>query len=538
MWKRNKWTAAPLILGAGLILSACGGSDSGGEAAKEVAVNPEGFPIVDEPVSMSIFGPSTAVAAWEDMQFFEEMEKLTNVQLEFTTPNLESLETQKNLMFASGDYEDILFASSLTLEEQVDYGNQGILIPLNDLIEEHAPNIQNMLDEYPEVEKVITATDGNIYALPNVNKGISWARGPLWYNNDWLEALNVEELPKTTDELYELLKRFKTEDPNGNGEADEIPLTAFKIEDIRQWFLGAFGHLDPGVEVIDGEVMFGAMQPGYKAYLEYMNKLYSEGLLDPESFSQTGDQKKAKGQANQIGLFADWFPHFTLGGDDSSTENPMMHPVTSNFIDEPMLPKSDGISPGQFAITSANPYPEVAIRWVDYLYSKEGSTLLNIGKEGVLWEWENEAEGIRTHNELPSQYTSHEEWRGSLTPDFGIPTPKLAYPEIDLSWADNEFTKFTHEETAEKFEPYAQVALPQMFLTGEEQSEVSRIRADLDAFVEQMEAKFITGQRPLSEWDDYVATIEDMRVGRLLEIYEGAYERFNSAGTDSEEESE
>ncbi|TDQ36080.1 extracellular solute-binding protein [Aureibacillus halotolerans] len=515
------------LVGAALLLSACSGQQAAEENTVDVTVNPEGFPIVDEQLTLSMFGPSAGAAEWEDMHFFQEMAERTNIQFDFTTPALESIETQKNLMFASGDYPGIIFGGSLTTEEQVDYGSQGILLPLNDLIEEHAPNIQKMFEEFPEIEKTVTATDGNIYALPNVNQGIVWARGPLWYNNAWLEALDVEELPSTTDEMYDLLMRFKTEDPNGNGEADEIPLTAYGIEDIRQWFLGAFGHLDPSVEVIDGEVMLGAIQPGYKGYLEYMHKLYTDGLLDPESFSQTAEQKTGKGKANRLGLFANWFPHFTLGGPDDSTDNPMMRAIKSDMVDEPVLPKSDGVSVGQFAITNANPSPEASIRWIDYLYSEEGATLLNIGEEGLFWEWADDSETVRVHKETPDQYTNAEEWRSTLTPDYGVPTPKRAFPDLDLSWKDNTFTKFIFNETEEKFTPYAQVPIPELFLTKEEQGEVSRIRADLDAFVEQMEAKFITGQRPLSEWDDYVATIEDMNAARLVEIYADAYARYN-----------
>ncbi|NGP43923.1 extracellular solute-binding protein [Bacillaceae bacterium SIJ1] len=455
---------------------------------------------------------------------------MTNIQFDFTTPTLESAETQKNLMFASGDYPHVLFGASLTMEEQVDYGSQEILVPLNDLIEEHAPNVQKMLEEYPEVEKVITATDGNIYALPQITKGgIIWARGPMWYNNDWLEALNVEELPTTTDELYDLLVRFKTEDPNGNGEQDEFPISAYTMDDIRMYMLGAFGHRDQGVEVKDGEVIYTGIEPGYKAYLEYVNKLYSEGLLDSESFSQTAEQKKAKGQANQIGLFSDWFAYFTLGGEPNSTDDPMMQPIKSDLVDEPVLPMNEGISVGQFAITSTNPNPEASMRWIDYLYSLEGATLVNMGPEGVFWEWKDEENGVRVHNEKPAEHKSLEEWRATLTPAYGAPMPGRSFPEIDLSWDDNEFAQFTHEETAEKYEPYAEVALPQMFLTKEEQSEVSRIRADLDAYVEQMEAKFITGQTSMSEWDNYVETAKNMNVDRLVEIYSTAYDRHNSA---------
>ncbi len=278
------------------LLAACSGSDDKASSTAEVEVNKEGFPIVDEKITMSMFGPSTGLQEWKNMSFFQEMEELTNISFDFRTPNLDSAPTQKNLMFASEDYTDIIFGGGLTREEQVQYGGQGVLIPLEDLIAEYAPNIQQMFEEYPEVLKSVTATDGHIYALPTVSIGENWYRGPLWYNGAFLEALDIseDELPTTTDELYDLLVRFKEEDPNGNGEADEIPLTGHTMDDLRQFFLGAFGVLesDEGIYILDDEVYYGPIESGYQAYLEYMHKLYADGLLDPETFSQTDEQKK------------------------------------------------------------------------------------------------------------------------------------------------------------------------------------------------------------------------------------------------------
>ncbi|MBO1910619.1 extracellular solute-binding protein, partial [Microvirga sp. 3-52] len=247
--------------------------------------NAEGYPIVDEKITISMFGTKVGDEYWKDMEFFKAMEEKTNINFEFRTPNLDSLATQKNLMFASGDYSEILFAADLSNEEQIKNGGQGTLIPLEDLIEEYAPNIKKMFDENPEVKKSVTARDGHIYALPQVSQGENWYRGPLWYNAKFLDALNVTELPETTDEMYELLKRFRDEDPNGNGKADEIPLTANGMNDVRQFFLGAFGVLDSatGAYVADDKVQYSRNQPGYKAYLEYMKLLYDEKLFDSES---------------------------------------------------------------------------------------------------------------------------------------------------------------------------------------------------------------------------------------------------------------
>ncbi|UOQ91891.1 extracellular solute-binding protein [Halobacillus shinanisalinarum] len=493
--------------------------------------NETGYPIVDEQIKLTLFGPNIGITEWKDMQFFKEMKEKTNVTFNFKTPPSDSIETKKNLTFASGDLPDIFYGSSLTQEEQVKYGSQGLLVPLEDLIKKFAPNIQKMLEEKPDVRKAITTQDGHIYSLPYVNQSLPWDRGPMWFNGEWLENLNVKKLPKTTEELYHLLKRFKTEDPNQNGKQDEIPLTGFGIEDIRQWFLGAFGHLSdkryPGIEVIGGEVMYAPIQPGYKKYLTYMNKLWEENLLDHETFSQTDEQKNAKGKNNQVGLFSNWFPHFTLGGPSDSTDNPMMYPVKGPNVDEPVIPISTGIDEGQFSITNKNEHPAASIRWVDYSYDKRGSNFLHYGEEGGFWEWENKEGNIRTHLEPPKGFESGEEYRGTLTPAYGIAAPTWFRKEDEKGWND-KFTQFTYSETEEKIRPYGQVPIPPVFLTKEESETVSRILSDLETYVVQMEAKFITGQKPLSDWGSYVKTIKDMNVDQLVDIYSEAYKRYQN----------
>ncbi len=160
------------------------------------------------------------------------------------------------------------------------------------------------------------------------------------------------------------------------------------------------------------------------------------------------NRKKGKGQSNRVGLFADWFPYFMLGTPEGGTENPMMKPITSELVDEPTIPMSSGISVGAFAITDKAEHPEAAIRWVDYLFSEEGNILLNVGAEGEFWEWEDEANQIRRQNEVPEQFNSSEDWRGSLTPAYGIAVPQFIY---DINWAeDGNFSEWIRQETEEK----------------------------------------------------------------------------------------
>src|SRR5699024_3341458 len=350
-------------------------------------------------------------------------------------------------------------------------------------------------------------------------------RGPIWYNGEWLDALGVDELPETVDEFYDLLVRFRDEDPNGNGEADEIPISDYGMDGLRTFLLGAFGIKNWGIEEFDGDVRYAPITDNYKAYLEYMNKLYDEKLLDSEIFSQSEDQKKAKGQNNQIGVFTDFHSFFTTDQtEEEAMNNPLYMPLTSEWTDEPLLPENPGLARGTFSITENNPNPEASMRWIDYFYSEEGNAFLNQGPEGVMWEWDEDEE-YRVELPLPDKYDSREDWRGTITPDYGLLTPVLS-GDIEGT-EETEFDQFIDSETEEKYAPYSEVPFPLVYLTKDEQKEVNDIQVDVESYVEQMEAKFITGVEPFENWDKYIETIENMNIDRYVEIHQDAYDRWN-----------
>ena len=540
MKKKMKFISLLLISSMFLVACGSGKGNSGSSGGKDaIAVNKEGFPIVDEKITLSMMGPGTGLAEWKDMPMLQEYAKMTNIDFKYTTPPLSDFSTKLNLAFASGDLSDIIFgagSSNLTRAMEVDYGRQGILLPLEDLIPEYAPNLHKILEENPEIKKSITSVDGHIYSLPNISRTSTsiWPRGPLWYNGAWLEALNVTELPSTVDEFYELLVRFRDEDPNGNGKKDEIPLTDVQMNSSRDWLMSAFGITTRGIEVIDDKVQYNPMTENYKAFLTFMNKLYNEKLLDPEVYSQADEQKKAKGNNNQLGLFPDWFSYFTTGENpDESMKNPMFKPLTSEFSKTAVVPGSPRMGTGVFAITKNNKSPEASLRWVDYFYSEEGLAFMSQGPEGVLWEYaENDkGEKVRVYAEGIDPDNAEDE-RGKITVDYGIPVPayQVPIPGImkDPNAEDAGFGEFLEKETQEKLEPFAKVPFPIVYLTQEEQDQIADMSTDLSTYIEQMEAKFITGVESLDNWDNYIKTIESMNVDKYVETFQQAYDRWAS----------
>ncbi len=283
------------------LLSACGSPDKkedkgSGSKSGTVEVSKEGFPIVPEQINLTLMAPDVGVQNWNDMAVLKKMEELTNIKFTYNNAPKDSFDTKKNLVFSSGEYPDVFLAAGLTAAEQMNYGEQGILIPLEGLIDEYAPNMKKILEENPSIRKSITAPDGHIYALPVVDFNQPWYRNPMWYNGKFLKKLGIDKLPETTEELYTYLKRVKEEDPNGNGKKDEIPLSSVNLRDIRTWLLGAFGVYEEEVYVDDNQkVHYTPMEDGYKEYLSYLSRLWNEDLLDHESFSQTSEQKKSQG---------------------------------------------------------------------------------------------------------------------------------------------------------------------------------------------------------------------------------------------------
>lgn len=550
MNKVSRWLRSGLTLSAALLLVACGnngggsessGSDtaSGGDSNVE-NVNAEGFPIVDEPITMTMLAPGTGMAEWEDMPTLKVYSEMTNINWEYTTPPLSDFSTRFNLTFASGDLPDVVYGAGtnvLTPAMEVDYGSQGLLRPLNDLIDKYAPNLSALMDERPEIRQSITTTDGNIYSLPNIGVGdtSSWVRGPVWINGTWMETLGIEDEPTTTEEFFEMLVAFRDKDPNGNGQKDEIPYTDVEMESTRPWILPTFGIKTWGIEEWDGEVRYSPVTDEYRAYLEFMNRLYEEGLLDEEVFSQADEAKKAKGENDRLGVFPDWFSLFTTGQpEEESIINPMLHPLKSEVHDEFMFPLNPGIQRGVFAITSAATDEEAAaaMRWVDYFYTPEGSYFLNKGPAGYLWDWVDEEGGERKYI---VEGDNAEEYRGTITPDYGITPPALsgAKVENDLDGGKRTpFQQFIYEETQEKIIPYGVVPYPLVYLTPEEQQTVSAIEVDLQTFVRNSEAQFITGQLELSdeEWNKYVQTIEGMGLENYVQVYQDAYDRWAESG--------
>lgn len=540
---KKKYVAIASLLMATTLLTACGGEKGKADTKSDVKVEKTGMPIVKETLKMTMMAPGLGKTEWEDLASAQALEELTGIDFDYVTPPDTDFQTKLNLAFASDELPDVIFGagSKLSNSQQADYGSQGRLLALEDLIDKYAPNLKAILDKHPEFKKSITAPDGHIYSLPRLYPEESSNPlyiSPLWYNGDWLEKLGVKELPKTTDDLYDLLVRFKNEDPNGNGKQDEIPLSdGNKLLLIRTWLMPAFGMKSQTIEEVDGKVRFAAATDEYKEYLAFLNKCYSEGLLDKEVFSQSADQYQGNTETNKVGLFGAYASYMSTGKNpDDAITDPMFQQLTSDVQDTPLAPGHPRVSTGTFAITNKCASPEAAMRWADYLYTDEGAALMSQGPEGNWWKYEENSDGEKVRVYTGEDKQKMEEDRGKVGMDYGLVTPGVAVDSSDdpvRANADDplqtKWTKFYENEIKEKVMSCAEVPFPVVYMTKDEIDKVAENSTDITTYVEQMEAKFITGVESLDKYDDYVKTLKDMGLDDYVKVYQEAYDRWAKA---------
>lgn len=501
----------------------------------------EQFPLTDEEITLSIFASvPNFVKDLETNEFTRWYEEKTNVKLEWDTVAGNMVDEKRNILLASGEYPDVLMNAGVPLTQMEIYGKQGIFIPLNDLIEDHSIYFKKLMKQYPVIEDYITSADGNIYSLPDFNQCFHCIYGKkMWIYKPWLDKLGLD-MPETTDELYQVLKAFKEQDPNGNGKKDEIPLSGYDLywANIDTFLINPFIY-NPGDDRLylqDGKVTVPFNKPDWKQGLKYMHKLYKEGLLYPESFTMDRKQIKQLGENPDVQILgaatALWFGHLAQNyGESGRYKNwvavpPLKGPdgYVSTFY------KPGGVSPGKFLITNKCKNPEIAIKWVDWFYSVEGQLTASFGQEGEGWRWAKEGEvGINGKPAVFKRIGQHGEMQNKNW-NYAMPYYRPADIRLGEPRPDDPYYHEIrlYEETANKYagKEIKGSYLPPLSFTEEEMVEVEDLRVSINNYVEESIAQFVVGARDIEkDWNNYLEEFKYLGLERYLELNQKAYDR-------------
>lgn len=540
MWFRFMVLALVLAL-----LGACNGSKSssdpskgsgGSKESKSSAnnVNKEGFPIVKEPIELSFFTGrfEQNLDQYEETLVFKTYAEKTGIKVNFEEVTFGTLTEKRNLALTSGDYPDAFYSSRIPASDLFKYGKQGIFIPLNDLIDEYAPNIKAVMEKHPDIKKGLTMPDGNIYSIPTYYSPefLPMLIGkPIWLNKPWLEKLEMEE-PKTTEEFYEFLKKVKETDLNGNGKNDEIPFAAEGMNELLDHMKGAWGFGTRGlankyvdVDPKSGDLRFFRIDSKYKEMLQYVNKLWSEGLIDQEIYTTDATNYNAKGAEGRYGATISPNPETVMNQFDYVGMGTLKGPHGDQLFSHVKAPL---VHVGAFAITDKNKNPEATIRWIDHFFSEEGATFQFMGVEGKTYnvndkgEYEFVEEITKNPDGLTfdQALTPYVTWMGGSYPGYvqykyfkgseSLPSAVAVGEKVKKNVPEEIWNAFNYTE--------------------EEIDFLQSVGSDMQSFIGEMEAKFITGELSFDQWDKYVKQVEDMGVDEYLKIENAAYERYQN----------
>lgn len=538
---KKKLSFPALGLALSLTLSGCGNGNTEAQPSEpnepNASINPTGFPIVNDPLTLTAMVQLSPAQPneWNDIRVWQEYEKATGIHIEWDEHSSADMTEKRNLALASDKLPDFFYRAKLPDNDIDKYGSEGSLLRLNDLIDQHAPNFKAVLEKYPDVKKGISTADGSIYALPNLTDSPSIEiTKKLFLNEEWLKKTGKAS-PSTTDELYDVLKAFRAEDPNANGQMDEVPLTADTLDDLTLVLQGAFGLGNRGVgnpnwdiEPSANDLRFIPASEDYKQLLSYMNKLYTEQLIDPEIFTNDGTKVLAKNEENRVGgfSFSNIVARANANADDfAGLETALEGPDGDQLYTSARGPIG---SKGAFLISKTNPNPEATMRWVDHFYSEEGIRMLYLGIEGE--SYQKTADGA--YEFLPEivenipEGSSFDQVVSAYVPYAGGSLPTLI---MDEYFKGGE-TEPTAKQAAENLQPYLPEELWAPFsFTIEEAAEKQALEADLYGYVAQRTAEFVQGKASMDEYEAYVGQLNKMGLDRLTEIYEAAYTRYQES---------
>lgn len=519
-----------------VVLSACGTKEDNEDLTEvdDDNFNEEDMPIVDEPVSYKFLTSNNSLRAsdWNDVEMWQIYEDMSNVEIDWGLVPSDGLEEKRSLALTGGDYPDAFFNTGMPATELNEYGTHGSFIKLNDLIEEYMPNLQGLMDDDPTIRKGLTFPDGNIYSLPHIKAPdfeTMLSTYKPFVRQDWLDELDMD-MPENTDDYYEFLKAAKEEIDSDGGEV--VPYAdARNGEGLLGWLKGAFGLGNRGMqhEFVDvdpetDELRFFQTSDDNKKMLEYAHKLYSEGLILENIFSIDTPEVTAMGQEGRIASTVDTSVDNTYGmtGDE--------------YVGAPQLEGPDGykmwtgkLSPltskGNFVITDKAENPAILVRWIDYFYSDEGSLLMNMGIEDVTYEKNDDGTNSWTEemDNNPNGETLIQGLKPYVTAPLGGGHPTV---EKETTFQGGQ-TVERSMEAMDKLEPDAieEVWAPFNF-TNDEEKKLAPLQDDIQKYVNEMKVKFITGDEPLSGWDDYTKQLDDLKLDEYMEIQEAAYDRY------------
>ncbi len=522
--KRKIFSILSIVLVVASLLSACNTSK---QTTSNANIDLGSYPIKTDTELTYWVTLNTNVATsskdFGNTVFSEELTKRTGIKVKYIHPAMGQEAESFSLMIASNELPDIIeYNWGKALGGPSASINDGIILPLNDLMKDYAPNLTAYLKENPDVDRMIKTDEGHYYVFPFLRSDpyLSIPSGPI-LRRDWLEELGLE-LPETVADWENILIAFR--DKKGAA----APFTSTGARYIL-YMVGCTNDF----YIDNGKVKFGPAEPEYKTGLEILNKWFETGLLDKNYVStdrtmqdanMLNDKSGATIAAGGAGL-GKWLE--TMQGKDTSFDLiGVKYPVVNAGDKARFGPFESAYPMGcSAAITTACKTPELAAKFLDYAYSDEGHIFFNFGTEGQSF---NYVDGYPTYSDLinknPDGLTMNQSLAVYTRSNYGGPFIN------DRRYLEQFYAKPQQREALdawlESYDASINALLPSVSLTPDESQEYANLYNEIQKYRDTMTASFISGVEPMSEYDKYLEQLNKLGLDKVLEIQQAAYDRY------------
>jgi putative aldouronate transport system substrate-binding protein len=537
--KKSLLLCFAILLLFSFVLTANGKGDASA-ASSAIVVNPKGvFPIVDKTYEMSILtaqDPLVVSFEADENAHVAWIQENTNIKANWILVPAQQAAEKINLILASNSDLPDVFMQEVSNDLVLKYGQEGVFLPMNDLIETYGDEINRAVIDYEkngvDFLGMYTAPDGNIYGLPSLNPCI-WCEiiAKCWVRTDWMDTLGLE-MPDTVEEFTNMLRAMKNGDPNGNGKTDEIPLMGSSQgwgTQVERYLMMPYIVYEGGEkrlikdknDIISAAYMYDEWIEG----VAWIKSLIDEGLLDPVSLTQKKQEFQVMGEKEPpvVGTFLQSnFQGLTLK-DDKYKQLEAIPPLESVYTGEKQT-YANAYQPfnlPKFLITEACESPEAAYRYADFLYSKDNAMWMRFGQKDIDWI-PAKPDQINAFGD-PATFEEIGEW--------GAPTnrslrQKLMYKDVgtEIAMADNSNSYYILRTNLYRDHGIYN-GVPNVFMLPQEVDEFAELGSSLQNYVNEAFARFVTGDLLISDFDAFRDECKQIGLDRYLELYQTAYDR-------------
>ncbi len=470
---------------------------------------------------------------------FERLEKKTNVHVDWKSIASDQWGDKISLQMVNfSTLPDFIFSAGFSDSDLLKYGEQELILPLEDYIDKYMPNLKKVFDEYPEYRKMSTDTKGHIWALPWIeqlgeNKTAIQTIGNMSFiNKKWLDYLKLD-MPETTDELEDVLKSFKDHEADLKEkfqiDGSVIPLSCIVNDQdpalIINGFGEGYGDNDSGRHIAvtdDRKVICTAVQDGYREGITWLHQLYSEGLIDKECFTQDWSTYVSKGKSGRYGVCFTW----DVANIDNLKDWVPLPPLKADTLN--ITPQNgsftSGFDRGRCVVTSMAKNPALVCSWLDQMYDPLQSPQNNWGTYGEKNKFNifrmsknKNGEPMLKHEKLgdasPVEVREAQCVGGPLAvlnEYYGkyVTCPDDAQYRLD--WIKDTYTDQMH----------GKYVYPNVFMDREDTEELSNLQADIQKEINARKSDWIMNGLDDSKWNAYIKKLDAYGMDKYLGIFQ------------------